>query len=673
MRLRALRLEVSTGAGRAGFDMRFGSGLNVLRAPNNSGKSTAMQSVIYALGLEGMFSARREAPLPHAVTERIALPGGEAPVVSSHVQLELENEHGDSITVQRAIVDQVVDRQLVTVWDHPLITESGASSTRRDYFVRRPGAAARPAGFHNFLADFLGWDLPEVQYFDGSTRPLYLEAIFPLVFVEQKQGWGGVRPRVPTYLGIRDVAKRSVEFILDLSSLDRNRRRSELERRLAEIGDAWTATLTRASLAAESQGGRLVGVPLKPTTWTDSTQPRVVFVIDDEPVSLTNVISDTERELALLPADPPAVAAAADDLSSELGETTSALRSAVARQAALEEALDLAEHERAVLDRQIQATEDDRRRLADVRLLESLGSPAQELHALSAHDCPTCHQPLDDVGLADGEVAMSVEQNLRLLEQRVSALRGMTQVAERNVDALAAAVVAGQERASGLRRQVRAIKESLLQPESVPSIASIELRLTLSRRLDELNSLATTISTAEDALSQLADRADAIRGDLRALESEYSGTDLAKIGAFGDELRRQLQQYGFGSLPVSEVQIPAETLIPGHEGFDLGFDISASDGIRTQWAYYSALARLGADLPSNHPGLLFFDEPGQQEIERPSLRAFMRNAVSLATSGVQVVVATSEELNVLQDGLPHDSDATFTVRDTKLLQPLGEG
>jgi hypothetical protein len=70
---------------------------------------------------------------------------------------------------------------------------------------------------------------------------------------------------------------------------------------------------------------------------------------------------------------------------------------------------------------------------------------------------------------------------------------------------------------------------------------------------------------------------------------------------------------------------------------------------------------------------LFFDEPGQQEIEPPSLRAFMRNAASLATSGVQVVVATSEELGVLQDGLPHDSDVRFAVLDTKLLQPLDEG
>ena len=339
----------------------------------------------------------------------------------------------------------------------------------------------------------------------------------------------------------------------------------------------------------------------------------------------------------------------------------------------MEEALDLAEQERAVLDRQIHVTDDDRRRLADVRLLESLGSPADELRALSAHDCPTCHQPLDDVGLADGEVAMSIEQNLRLLERARKCPTGMTQVAERNVGTLAAAVVAGNERASGLRRQVRAIKESLLQPGSMPSVASIELRLTLSRRLDELNVLATSISTAEDALKQLAQRADGIRGDLKALDSEYSETDIAKIGAFGDDLRRQLHEYGFGSLPVSEVQIPAETLIPGHEGFDLGFDISASDGIRTQWAYYSALARLGLGRSSNHPGLLFFDEPGQQEIERSSLRAFMRNAASLATSGVQIVIATSEELGVLQDGLPHDGDVAFTVQRRETPPAAGRG
>ena len=40
--------------GLYGTDIAFAPGLNVIRAPNTSGKSTCIQAIIYALGLEGM-------------------------------------------------------------------------------------------------------------------------------------------------------------------------------------------------------------------------------------------------------------------------------------------------------------------------------------------------------------------------------------------------------------------------------------------------------------------------------------------------------------------------------------------------------------------------------------------------------------------------------------------
>jgi len=47
---------------------------------------------------------------------------------------------------------------------------------------------------------------------------LYVEAIFPLMIIEQKHGWGGIQSRMPIHFRIREMAKRAIEFILHLDS-----------------------------------------------------------------------------------------------------------------------------------------------------------------------------------------------------------------------------------------------------------------------------------------------------------------------------------------------------------------------------------------------------------------------------------------------------------------------
>jgi len=71
MRLVDVRLDVVTAVASLNYRTRFSSGLNVLNAPNTWGKSTLLQSIIFALGLEGMLSASRQAPLGEAMTVRI--------------------------------------------------------------------------------------------------------------------------------------------------------------------------------------------------------------------------------------------------------------------------------------------------------------------------------------------------------------------------------------------------------------------------------------------------------------------------------------------------------------------------------------------------------------------------------------------------------------------------
>lgn len=192
LRLRVLRLRVVTAKGLFGRTLRFPNGLTVLRAQNSAGKSSCIQAAIYVLGLEGMLSASRGVPLPHAFTDYIEHDGYRADVISSEVFAEIENGKGERLTVQRAIAGER-DRRLITVWRRSVIDAGDDDAPPpvpgENFYVRDPGAATSAVGFHTLLMEFIGWDLPSVPRFSGGETRLYPETVFPLLYVEQKKGW----------------------------------------------------------------------------------------------------------------------------------------------------------------------------------------------------------------------------------------------------------------------------------------------------------------------------------------------------------------------------------------------------------------------------------------------------------------------------------------------------
>ena len=161
LRFRHLRLRAETGSGTFGADIPFAPGLNVLWADNTKGKSTCLQGLLYALGLERMLSPRREIPLTYVMTSHLEDPdtGTQHPILESSVFLEMENAQGEIVTVRRGI-KSAADKRLVTVFQGPLLSQPEGQYVQEDYFVLDPGAAQREAGFHRMFAAFLAWDLP---------------------------------------------------------------------------------------------------------------------------------------------------------------------------------------------------------------------------------------------------------------------------------------------------------------------------------------------------------------------------------------------------------------------------------------------------------------------------------------------------------------------------------
>ena len=276
MRIRHLRLRVDTDHGLHGVDIPFADGLVVLWADNSMGKSTCLRAILVALGMEAMLSTRKlDIPLPQVMKTELESANGIARVTESNIYLELENKSRKRIVAHRTIVG-ARNSDLITVSHGPALTEPEGSYPLQDFFVSRSGAATRETGFHYFLADFLGWNVPSVRTFENKEYPLYLQCIFPYLMVEQKRGWANLDPPLPSQFRIREAHKRSLEFLLDLDASKISRKRMKLLEEQRDLKFQWAALVSEIKSFVQAGGGLAAGLPESPITkWPPEIYPYV--------------------------------------------------------------------------------------------------------------------------------------------------------------------------------------------------------------------------------------------------------------------------------------------------------------------------------------------------------------------------------------------------------------
>lgn len=670
LRINALRLTVTTPEGEAGREIRFVEGLNLLRADNSSGKSTALQGIIYALGVEGMLGPSHRIPLPHAMTDNVAIRGVDGPVMDSLVELEITNGAGEQVTISRPVVSSSKDSHLVTVSRGPNITAPD-DYPETDYYVRRHGAAQNLAGFHRYLASFLGIELPRVSRMDGNEVPLYLETLFPYFFVEQKHGWSGIQARIPTYLGIRDVGKRSAEFVLGLDAFDRVLQRQRIRSKMSEIESAWQTTSKRMDEIVKLSRVVIQKPPRRIQDGVPEGKLVPTVSIDDEWVPLREAIQRIRRELETLDRPVPSAEHAAADIEQDLHRLDASLRQALAVASGLaEERTELDSRHKQVLAR-LEALREDLQRHKDSLVLESLGS--EHAHSLIAsHICPTCHQRLED-GADISSHVMSIAESIDFIKRQIATFEGTRADIERVTEAVVVRQTSLASQIHEYRNEIRAARETLSSASSTPSIADISRRLLLQARMTELSTRDEELTAVRHSMADLSQSWSTQKSLLDDLKGDQlSAADKTKLDTLEASLRAQLRLYGFDSLNPSEIDIDRSTYRPTHEGFDLGFDLSASDMIRVIWAYLFGMLDVGQNESGNHLGLLIFDEPRQQETARASYQALLANASTSGLGGAQIIFATSEPAESLLAMLgDREFNMIALAPGEKLLQPQG--
>lgn len=646
-----LHLDVVTVDGRYGAKLRFESGLNILHAENSMGKSTCIQSIIYALGLERMLGPRAMIPLPPAMTTLLEDADGEHAVLQSDVWLEISNKNGDVITIRRG-VKGTRDYRLVTVWEGPLLQNVEKTLPSRDYFLRDPGAVTHDAGFHSRLAQFLGWTLPAVARTAGGDCPLYMEGIFPLFLVEQKHGWAGIQANLPTYLGIRELSKRAIEFVLRLDAASIQAERQAVVEKEASLRSQWKNSLAGLRTVVASAHGRLKDVPRDPVPmWPPTPEP--TFEVLKERTWKTWDVAEAEEQAALddlRRMGTPTNGEVAGSTRTELSEAESELVAADFSATTMLEQLDRERAQQSALASRVASLEEDLRRNQDAEKLRKFGSIAD--WNLNNDTCPTCHQHLADTLLSqeDHPLIMPLSENIEFIRAQLGTFKRLREASDTQVAMKSQGLDILRVRLTELQDKIRVLKQTLVGASDAPAASRIRQELELEA------SIATLRRAGREYADELAEF-EQLSSDWKELEirrtklpsKELSVADEKKLATLETIVRQQLIAYGFQSISAESISISHDNYRPTRDGFNLGFDLSASDNIRLIWAYLEGILELSRVLPSNHLGFLIFDEPRQQEAKEMSFAQLLARTSGSKLAGQQVIFATSEKWEKLDE------------------------
>jgi hypothetical protein len=358
VRVDALRLRAETDIGSFGFDASFAGNVTVGRGANTVGKSLLAQSILYGLGLDDLF-ATQQGTLTRAMTSELDTPTGRARVLRSEVWLQF-SVSGQVFTTHRLVrtEDGRPDNshQLVGVWHEAALTGAEPIESLSEpsyYFANRRGAAEAERGFHAFLADLLGLELPNVPNYNDSETRLYIQVVFGLCYVDQKRGWGGTVPQVPTKYRIIEPLRRAVEFVLQLDVLETLARRRALDDVIRRIEGEEKHLRGRLEASASTNGARLV-MPQLPNRnartvatiqegYDPSMQPEFQILSSENWVPLDDRIAELEQNRvnrARAAADAQSVAAKAHipELERRLGDTQAAAKSVALQLRSIDEA-----------------------------------------------------------------------------------------------------------------------------------------------------------------------------------------------------------------------------------------------------------------------------------------------------------------------------------------------
>ncbi len=632
LKIKALKIEVNTTSGLYGAEFNFSSGLNIIRGDNSTGKSSLFQSIIYGLGFEELLGGKNEKTMQSALKDQLEFPRNTMHnITQSFVYLEIENKNKDIVTLKRSVASSTRKSQLINVYYGPMLSDKNEILENQQMWVHDAGGASdKIYGFHLFLTEFLDLNLPEVITFKGDLHKLYLQQIAPAFIIEQKTGWSDFLATIP-YFGMRNTEQRVVEFLLKLDVFENEKRKQQLTSLKQNLTSRWQNLFSKFQSLAERSGGKLVGLENNPSIINSYDGIYISILREDKLLTLAELNRIQKNELFELESQKPVtVGHKIDQNEEELNQLQNKLNQVLLNFELLSPEINFDREKLNQYEKQILTVQDDLRKNRGALKVNKMGG---ELPAVTAKNiCPTCEQDLKDSLLPSDiiQTPMRIEDNIIYLdsqERMISVyIEGQKKIISEKENTLKEYQVVARE----VRQHIRDLKKELIQDERLPSFIDIEKQIDLKRRVEFFNKLIENFSTlVEDLRSISAEYNKILNFESNLPKDFFSDLDKQKLATLKDNFIQFLRVFNYQSKPFNAIRISQDTYLPvaqktdAEQFYNIKFDSSASDFIRCIWAYTTALLQTSITYNTNHPRLLIFDEPKQQDMSKDSFRSFL--------------------------------------------------
>ena len=660
LRIRKLKIQINTTKGLYGLNLSFSNGLNVIRGWNSSGKSTIFQSILYCLGMEELVGGRNEKAMQSVLKNEILNDDKlkEAEVIESSIFLEIENN--SIITIERYVRSEAKDSKLMRVYQGPFLSENNKEFDSLPMYVHDAGSATDIShGFFAYLEEFLNYSLPVIQYNDNTLRKIYLQNIFPAFVVEQKVGWSDFLATIP-YYNLRDKEKRAVEFILNLDSRTIEEQKQEIRKEKENVIEKWKNKIYQVEEIEKKSATEVNGLEESPFIINASNLISLNYLTPHGRVVLEEYINLLERELyELEKSEIPRIEQVSAEKEQELSDLNNTYRKYTVQYDFINNIKNNSETYILTIKERLKQIEEELYQNKLHLKLKKLG--AEENINVSIELCPTCGQNINDTLLPQDslELPMNIEENIGYLTSQRSMAESFIKRHQNDIENNLKKIKALETYLTQLRERIRSIKRDLVTDGRMPSIEAIERRLKLKGRVDFYRNVQIEWLRFKEEFLQLSNEwIEVLEREKKLPKTSFSKKDYAEIKYLNEQFIRLLKRFDYASKTLDDLDIPLDKLIPVTQGaYNIKFDSSASDLVRAILAFTCSLYLTSIKFNGNHPNLLIFDEPGNQDTATSTLRQFF---LELSSYNAQSFVFASFKQSE-SDFLESTKDVTFNL------------
>lgn len=627
-----------------GRTLNFQKGLNLVVGDNTSGKTTVTRCLFYCLGMEQLIDGKTgTGAMDKSVKDVFKYDDSdngthEWYVLSSYVMLQLSNSNNDVITVRRNIKCDGLRDNVLYVWKSPM-TDDMLFSDSREYYVHRADdhAIEFSTGFYALLSEFAGLSLKTVaaRNTDKGTT-LYMQTLFALTFIEQTRGWSDFFANIRSF-NIVNPKQRIIEYAMEYNSdvelVTANKlkeRRKVLEGNWNSVTNDFVSYLTYNKLF-------VVGLDFTLSKQKIALEELRYGVrdmdcgLDDYIVQLQERVSylETKQNGSQIIEKNNGFLVALKNYKKHKAEYEAFCIGLVAEVEKLDNIV-----------KQIETID------YEVKRYSSLAQVNNVVNNLDVEECPTCHQSLPINNTQQFTISREqIEESKNVLNMQKKFLAPM---------------------ADGLKRSIKNKELNKLYLENQLSIELDQLKIIAGLNYVNLNSLSASEQfelvneRAKIAiLNSVKSHIENIIGQLKTIKANYKSIcekiDLLKtrntienpVSIQLSQFKTYLNKFNYTSNNISnqiffkEEDTTYKYLPVVQFGENIEEEIrsvsSASDFIRSLWAYYLTLLAIGP----NHPGFLVMDEPCQHSMKELSLQNLFGECAKLTNK--QIILFCSSQ------------------------------